>query len=206
MNSRTGWLALAATGAVVLAGCAASPAATDARIAAAAAPGAAMTAGMVMPDGSTMGAGQPSSTPTPSGPSAAAQMICSAKTRASIGQALGLPAAPQATAAWRDHTYTCSYQLPAGPLVLSVNESADAATARGQLDEVRQALGSVDALAGLTTTAFGTSDGTVVLLKDSDVLRVDATGLPAVFGSQQQKRTDFAYEVASDVLGCWTGD
>ena len=37
-------------------------------------------------------------------------------------------------------------------------------------------------------------------------LRVDATGLPAVFGTQKQKRTDLAYEIASDVLGCWTGD
>jgi hypothetical protein len=27
-----------------------------------------------------------------------------------------------------------------------------------------------------------------------------------VFGPQQQRRTDLAYEIASDVLGCWTGD
>ena len=48
--------------------------------------------------------------------------------------------------------------------------------------------------------------GTVVVIKDSQTLTVDATGLPAVFGAEDQKRTDLAYEVASDVLGCWTGD
>jgi len=37
-------------------------------------------------------------------------------------------------------------------------------------------------------------------------LPASALVLSAVFGSQQQRRTDFAYEVASDVLGCWTGD
>ena len=46
----------------------------------------------------------------------------------------------------------------------------------------------------------------MVVVKDNETLTVDATGLPAVFGSQQQKRTDLAYEIASDVLGCWTGD
>jgi hypothetical protein len=28
---------------------------------------------------------------------------------------------------------------------------------------------------------------------------------PAVLGAQQSKRFDFAYEIASDILGCWTG-
>jgi hypothetical protein len=27
-----------------------------------------------------------------------------------------------------------------------------------------------------------------------------------VFGPQRQRRTDLAFEIASDVLGCWTGD
>jgi hypothetical protein len=27
-----------------------------------------------------------------------------------------------------------------------------------------------------------------------------------VFGVDRQKRTDLANEIASDVLGCWTGD
>jgi hypothetical protein len=30
--------------------------------------------------------------------------------------------------------------------------------------------------------------------------------LPQEFGANGQRRTDLAYEVASDVMGCWTGD
>ncbi|MGZ4558702.1 MAG: hypothetical protein ACXVXF_08540 [Mycobacteriaceae bacterium] len=59
---------------------------------------------------------------------------------------------------------------------------------------------------GLGEQAYGTPRGTVVVLKDSQTLVVDATAMPSVFGSDQQKRTDLAYEIASDVLGCWTGD
>lgn len=44
----------------------------------------------------------------------------------------------------------------------------------------------------------------MVLLKDSDTLTVDASRLPPVFGKQQSTRFDFAYELASDILGCWT--
>ncbi len=41
-------------------------------------------------------------------------------------------------------------------------------------------------------------------MKDNETLVVDARRLPAVFGAEQQKRTDLATEIASDVLDCWT--
>jgi hypothetical protein len=165
-----------------------------------------MTSGMVMPDGSTMGATAPSTTAAgSSGPSAAAQMICSADIRSTITTVLKLSVAPIATANWANHVYTCTYRLPMGDLVLSVTESTTAASANTYIEGVRQQIGAKP-LIGLTPVAYGTADGTVVLVKDSDTLRVDASRLPAQFGDQGQKRTDFAYEVASDVLGCWTGD
>ena len=43
-----------------------------------------------------------------------------------------------------------------------------------------------------------------MVIKDNQTLKVDTTGLPPVFGPEGQKRTDLAYEIASDVLGCWT--
>lgn len=165
-----------------------------------------MTPGMVMPDGSTMGPPAPSTTAAgSSGPSAAAQMICSADIRSAITTVLKLTSAPVARSSWADHVYTCRYQLPMGELVLSVTESASEASANTYLDGLRQQLGA-HPLIGLTPLAYGTADGVVVLVKDTDTLRVDASGLPPEFGDQGQKRADFAYEVASDVLGCWTGD
>jgi hypothetical protein len=53
--------------------------------------------------------------------------------------------------------------------------------------------------------AYGTEDGRVLVLKDTQILVVDTTRLPQEFGANGPRRTDLAYEVASDVMGCWTG-
>jgi hypothetical protein len=190
-------------GALALTGCASSGP-TKAKTKTTTAPGGAMTPGMIMPDGSTMGAEQ--AAPAADRPSAAAQMICADETREAIKTVLTLKTTPVGKATWTDHLYTCTYALPMGTLHLSVKESTNATTAGAYYTEQRKAAPHAAELAGLTDSAFGTPDGTVVLRKDNDVLRVDATGLPAVFGAQQQKRADFAYELASDILGCWTGD
>ena len=137
-------------------------------------------------------------------PSAAALMICSDDLRGKVKQALSLPAAPVTTAGFLDGRYPCTYRLPAGPLVLAVQQSPDRSAAERYYAGQQIALGG-DSLAGLGQAAFGTGTGTVVVVKDDATLIVDASALPAVFGSQQQRRTDLAYEIASDVLGCWTG-
>jgi hypothetical protein len=133
-------------------------------------------------------------------------MVCSTEIRTKTAQVLALPTIPAGTSSWVDHVFTCTYQLPMGPLVLSVTENADAASTATTFAGIREQLGVTHDLAGLGQAAYGTDAGTVVLRKDNDILRVSADALPAVFGSQQQKRTDFAYEIASDVLGCWTGN
>jgi hypothetical protein len=203
MNTRT--RALIAASAVLLAGCASSHAATD-RSRTPTSPPAAMTPGMVMPDGSTMGADAATSgAATANGPSAAEQMICGAETRADVTKVLGLNLAPTATSNWADHLYTCSYALPMGTFVVSVKQSTDPTAAHTYFSTLRSELGTTQTLDGLGQGSYGTSTGKVVLIKDSDTLTVDATRLPAVLGAQQSKRFDFAYEIASDILGCWTG-
>lgn len=57
---------------------------------------------------------------------------------------------------------------------------------------------------GAGEVAYLSPDGVVGLVKDNVTLVVDATGLPVEFGPERQQRTDFAYEVATVVLGCWT--
>ena len=139
-----------------------------------------------------------------SGPSAAAQMICSADIKGKVRQVLTLRRPPATHTTFIGHRYTCAYDLPMGPLVLSVHDSPNTSAARAYFTELRPTLGATDALIGLGEDAYGTTTGTVVVLKDSQTLTVDATGLPPAFGSQKQKRTDLAYEIASYVLGCWT--
>lgn len=208
MTARRKQLGLLLAGSLLLAGCASSQAATEAPRKPLS-PGVAMRPGMIMPDGSTMGAeaASPSASASPSvKPSASALMICSAEVRSDINTVLAFKATPVGKSTFVDHLYTCSYALPMGKLILSVKDSPDRAGTDGYFASVRKGLGGAETLAGLGEAAYGTNDGTVVLRKDNAVLRVDATGLPSVFGSQHAKRNDFAYEIASVILGCWTGD
>ncbi|SDJ28338.1 hypothetical protein SAMN05444157_2630 [Frankineae bacterium MT45] len=209
MTPRLRAAALLLGGAILLAGCASSqadPAATPAPAGGTRAPaGMSMSPGMVMPDGSTMGV----PTPLPAaatGPSEAAREVCSTEIRNDIAQVLALKSIAAPSATWSNHVYTCTYRLPMGTFVLSVTESTTPAAAQAFAATLRTRLSDAHSVAGLTTTAFATPDGRLALVKDNDTLQVDATKLPAQFGSQGEKRSDFAYEVASDVLGCWTGD
>ncbi len=128
---------------VVLAtGCGSSPAATGEAVPAAAgsrAPG--TSPGMVMPDGSTMDAQAPTSSP-PAGeaPPALAAMVCGAEIRGDVATILSLPAPPPASSTWAGHLYTCTYQLPVGPLVLSVRHFPGEAAARRHHDVTRRSI------------------------------------------------------------------
>ncbi len=42
-----------------------------------------------------------------------------------------------------------------------------------------------------------------MFLKDDKTLTVDATRLPATNGPADLSRSDLAYQIATDVIGCW---
>jgi hypothetical protein len=206
MTTRARVSLLLLAGTILLAGCASTEADTVHTPAAASGSGMSMSPGMVMPNGSTMGVPKPSTGQAAAGPSEAAREVCSTEIRTDIAQVLALKSVPAPKATWVNHVYTCTYRLPMGRFVLSVTESTDDKAAQAFATKLRKQLTGARSVAGLTTTAFATPNGLLALVKDNDTLQVDATQLPAEFGSQNEKRTDFAYEVASDVLGCWTGD
>jgi len=172
-------------------------------------PGMSMAPGMSMPGMSPAGtATSPAHNDTASGPSASSRMICGPEIQGDVVTMLALHPAPSTTTTWAGHLYTCTYHLPAGPLVLSVKESPDVASATVYFNALRQRLAPTHPLTGLLSlgeTAYDTPGGTVVVLKDDKTLQIDATELPRVAGQHQQSRTDLAYEVASDIIGCWTG-
>jgi hypothetical protein len=134
-------------------------------------------------------------------------MVCGPEIRRNIGHLLALKPAPQGRATWRDHVYTCTYQLPAGPLVLEVTESANVPAAHRYFASLRHQLAPTKPLKGLTglgLPAYETRNGTAVFLKDNKVLRVDATKLEVNLRAKAGSQTDIAYEVATDVMGCWS--
>jgi hypothetical protein len=166
------------------------------------APGMDMAAGESMSDM----AGPAGSGSGPGKPSADSRLVCGPEIRRNIGHLLALQPAPQGRATWRDHRYTCTYPLQAGPLVLSVTESADVPAAQRAFMGMRRSLQPTQrlkGLAGLGLPAFETRTGITVFLKDTMVLRVDATRLMLGGGAKSLSRSDVAYEVATDVMGCW---
>ena len=135
-----------------------------------------------------------------------ALMVCGDDISSKVVQVLKLDRPPMTHSAWADPLYTCTYHLPMGEMVLSVQVAADGASAGDLFDADRTRRAPTQDLLGLGERAFGTTTGVAVVVKDNQVLTVDTTALPEVFGDNGQRRTDLANEIASDVLGCWTGD
>ncbi|WP_188837102.1 hypothetical protein [Flexivirga endophytica] len=156
---------------------------------------------MTMPDGSTMAPGSPGTAP-----SEAAKMICTAETRDNMATVLSVVPDPKPVSTWKGGTYTCTYRIPTGVIVLSVHESADAPAAAAYTTGLRPGLTGAKDLKGLTDIAFGTADGVVVMQKDNDTLRVDLTRAGSGSDRVHTKRADYAYGIAAVILGCWTGD
>ena len=134
-------------------------------------------------------------------------MVCGDETRTNISRILSLPDAPVTTDSWAGKLYTCTYALPAGPLVLSVKETADPAAARAHFDSLKQGQSParpIEGMANLGLPAFETMAGSVAFVKDSFVLTVDATALPETLGPHNVSRNAFAYETATAILACWS--
>jgi hypothetical protein len=139
-------------------------------------------------------------------PPETATMVCGDEITSKVQQVLVLPSPPATDSTWVNSVYTCTYSLPVGPMTLTVHVLPTDAQAGAEFDADQARTPGARSLPGLGERAWGTPAGTAVVLKDNQLLTVDTTRLPEVFGANDQKRTDLAYEVASDVLGCWTGD
>ena len=141
------------------------------------------------------------------GPSEASRMICNDETKGDVAQILALTSAPSTDTSWADSTYTCTYRLDGGPLVISVKESPDAAAARKHFDALQKKLPGAEPIKGLANLgfpAYQTPGGSVVFLKDNSTLHVDGSRLPAALGPDGVTPAAFSYQVATTILACWT--
>jgi hypothetical protein len=200
-------LASVALSALLLSGCAtAAGSVTPAPdVSTAAAPPAAS------PEGSHHGGGHHSQEPpsqgtTANGPSAAALMVCGDQPKERLRSILHLGSDPHTINSWADSTFTCTYHLAEGALVISVQEAADKASALKYftaMQALAKGAASIEGLANLGFPAYETADGSAVFQKDSFVLKVDASNLPATLGLESITRNALAYQLSTTILACW---
>jgi len=124
-----------------------------------------------------------------------------AASQAAAAPSTGHPTRPTA---WSGGVYTCTYHLREGPLALSVEVSDSDRTADAFFDARRTEATGAEDIVGLGERAFRSGTGGVTVVKDDMTLTVDATALPETFADDGQKRSAFAFEVAADIMGCWT--
>jgi hypothetical protein len=133
-------------------------------------------------------------------------MICSIQTQAAVAAALTLRDLPVPSSDWSGGMFTCSYHLEGGPLVLTVRELADPASAQRYFGGLRGHIGNAEAIEGLASfglPAAKTAAGVVIFAKDNMTLEVDASAMPEPIGPYGVSRADFAYQIASGIIACW---
>ncbi|MGY4541759.1 hypothetical protein ACVWY0_001672 [Arthrobacter sp. UYNi723] len=210
MKNRNQALAALAVASVLLSGCAAAagsvsaPSAVSTTDPSAASP----EAGHTDSHGSghhSDGSSSPG-TPKAEGPSDAALMVCGDQPMDRLTAILNLDSDAHTVNDWANNTFTCTYHLDEGALIISVQEAVDKASALTYFNAM-QALAKdatpIEGLANLGFPAYETADGSAVFQKDSFVLHVDATDLPATLGPENITRNALAYQLSTTILACW---
>jgi hypothetical protein len=140
-------------------------------------------------------------------PSKSATMICSDEGQKDIAAALGgTKPVSVTTPTWSDNRiYSCTYVYPSGAVTLSVKELPTKSATKSYFASLSQSLGRQGTKLPLGQAAFRTTNGSVVVRKDTKVLLVDVSRLTADLGVPPEKADQAAGNVAAAVLGCWTG-
>ena len=150
-------------------------------------------------------AGTSSPSAAKDGPSQAALMVCGDQPMDRLTSILDLKENPHTVNDWANSTFTCTYHLADGALKISVQEAANQAKALKYF-EAKQALAKdgkpIAGLANLGFPAYETADGSV-FQKDSFILHVDVSDLPATLGPESITRNALAYQLSTTILACW---
>lgn len=120
--------------------------------------------------------------------------------QASVPPTVGLPVIGKPVSAVRGDTFTCRYAFADGALQMSVTDLHTIRRAHGSFRELEQTQ-SVESLTGLGQGGFRRADGSVVAIKDAMILTVDVASLPPT----PFDKSGIAIDLATTVLGCWSG-
>ena len=152
------------------------------------------------------GAPEASAAATASAPSEAAKMVCADEAKQTVKTIVGTTDLPVPRDSWDGSNYTCSYPLASGEFVMTVTEAADDAGAVAFAAQLATTLAAtpITGLSNLGLPGYRSGDGSVVFAKDNMTLHVDATALTGAVGPEKISPSDFAYQMATTILGCWT--
>lgn len=137
-----------------------------------------------------------------SGPAAKsiAAEICEPMVANAVEASLGTPLPAAQQGAWAGRTFTCTYPLSGGQLVLSVDDLRTKAKAQAQYRTLNRATKHGTRLNGLGDRAYQAPDGTIIAVKDQFLLHVDPGAVPATV-----KKGDLAFAAVVAVMSCWSG-
>lgn len=142
------------------------------------------------------------------GPSQAARMVCTGQVVDDVTRIMGLATPAEPMSSWKKPEFTCTFDLDAGPLVLSVHDATDVPDGQQHFRTMQASHADAEPIRGvysLGLPAYETADGTVAFVKDGKTLEVDASDLTGKLGVQKDMtRAEIAYAVATSVLACWT--
>jgi hypothetical protein len=134
-----------------------------------------------------------------------ARQFCNARARREVSTSLGVSMVQTPRAHADEHRYACTYAFAGGRIEMSVSKLASEQAARARLVTIAQARGRrpEPPMLGEELEAFVTTDGSMVVRKDRQILEVDVRGLPEQFGRPRQARSVIALAVAVTTLGHW---
>lgn len=124
--------------------------------------------------------------------------VCEPMVGNAIVEFLAAPLPAAQHGAWAGHTYTCTYPLTGGRLVLTVDQLRSKAAATAAYSRLARATKGRTRLNGLGNAAFQAPNGTLVARKDQFVLAVDPTAAPPGV-----RPGDLAFAAVVAVMGCW---
>ena len=136
---------------------------------------------------------------TPSDPT---KMICADEAQEDIAATLGVKPTRVSTPTWNERLYSCQYEYADGVISLSVKELPDADATTRYFEQLAKDRGQRPDGLSLGEGAF-TTPTQVVVRKDTMVLDVDVSGLPAQFGQPLRSSADVKLAVAETIMGCW---
>lgn len=148
---------------------------------------------------------RPSAQAVVAAPSISAKMICEQEAADEVASVIGIKTTMPVVPTWSRGLYSCHYVYTNGEIALSVKELANQTATDAYFASLRRLLGERQPWANLGQAAFVTPNGSIVVRKDYKVLFVDISRLPARFGAPPTPRSNAALNVATTIMGCWTG-
>ena len=138
------------------------------------------------------------------GPSPQARQVSEDEAEEDIALTLGVKATTVGPPTYAAGTSTCRYTYPRGGFTLSVQDLPDVPGTARAYDAVGARMGHVQDIDLQGARAYTTTNGSVVMQKDTKVLLTDVTDLPDPFGTPPVSRAGAALLITKAVLGCWT--